>query len=48
MAGWRSCRASEVDHQQHLKGAHVQRLLARLADILAEPPKIVSYEVIDE
>ena len=40
--------ASDADHQRHLKGAHVQRLMARLADILAEPPRIVSYEVIDE
>lgn len=40
--------ASESDHQGHLKGAHVQQLMSRLADILAEPPKIVSYEVVDE
>ena len=40
--------ASEDDHQRHLKGAHVQRLIGRMSAILAEPPRIVSYEVIDE
>jgi quinol monooxygenase YgiN len=39
--------ASNADHQRHLQGAHVQKLMGRLADILAEPPSIVSYEVID-
>ena len=40
--------ASEADHQLHLKGAHVQRLMARMADILAAPPEIVAYAAIDE
>jgi quinol monooxygenase YgiN len=40
--------ASAEDHQRHLKGAHVQRLMGRMADILAEPPRIVSYELLDE
>ena len=40
--------ASEADHQKHLQGAHVQRLMQRMADILAEPPSIVTYEVLDE
>lgn len=40
--------ASEAEHQQHLKGAHVQQLMSRLADILAGQPSIVSYEAIDE
>ena len=40
--------ASEADHQEHLKGAHVQTLLQRIAEILAEAPTIVSYDVIDE
>lgn len=40
--------ASAADHQQHLKGAHVQTLMGRMADVLAEPPNIVAYEVIDE
>ena len=40
--------ASEDAHQQHLKGAHVQRLMSRMGDIIAGPPSIVAYEVIDE
>jgi quinol monooxygenase YgiN len=40
--------ASEEAHQQHLQGAHVRQLMARMADILAAPPTIVSYEAIDE
>jgi quinol monooxygenase YgiN len=40
--------ASEEAHQQHLAGAHVQKLMARMADILAVPPSIVSYQAIDE
>jgi quinol monooxygenase YgiN len=40
--------ASEADHQKHLQGAHVQRLMQRMGDILAEPPNIVAYEVVDE
>lgn len=40
--------ASEADHQRHLEGAHVQQLMSRMADILAEPPRIASYEVVDE
>jgi quinol monooxygenase YgiN len=39
--------ASEEAHQQHLKGAHVQKLMARMAGVLAGPPTIVSYEVLD-
>jgi len=38
---------SEEAHQQHLKGAHVQKLMARMAGILACPPAIVSYKVLD-
>jgi quinol monooxygenase YgiN len=40
--------ASEADHQKHLQGAHIQRLMSRMANILAAPPSIVSYEAIDE
>jgi quinol monooxygenase YgiN len=39
--------ASAADHQRHLQGAHVQKLMSRMADILAGPADIVSYEVID-
>ena len=40
--------ASEAEHQKHLQGAHIQRLMARMGGILAGPPVIVSYQVIDE
>jgi len=40
--------ASEVEHQQHLKGVHVQQLMSRMAEIIAGPPSIISYEAIDE
>ena len=40
--------ASKEDHARHLRGAHVQKLMAAMADILAEPPNITTYEVLDE
>jgi quinol monooxygenase YgiN len=40
--------ASEADHQKHLQGAHVQRLMGKMMDILAEPPNIVAYELLNE
>jgi quinol monooxygenase YgiN len=40
--------ASAADHERHLKGAHVQKLMGRMADILAGPPNIVAYQIIDE
>jgi len=40
--------ASEKDHDKHLQGAHVRKLMAAMADVLAEPPQIVSYEILDE
>jgi quinol monooxygenase YgiN len=40
--------ASEADHDKHLQGAHVQRLMGRMGPILAEAPSIVAYEVLDE
>lgn len=39
--------ATPADHQRHLSGAHVQRLMQAMTGILAEPPNIVSYEVLD-
>jgi quinol monooxygenase YgiN len=39
---------SAAAHQQHLKGVHVATLMGRMADILAEPPNIISYEALDE
>jgi quinol monooxygenase YgiN len=40
--------ASEDDHQRHLKGAHIRKLMSAMGDILAEPPDIVAYQVLDE
>ena len=40
--------ASREDHQRHLQGAHVQKLMSAMADSLAEPPQISSYEIVDE
>ena len=40
--------ASEADHQRHLRGAHVEKLMRRMADILAEPPRIIAFDVLDE
>jgi quinol monooxygenase YgiN len=39
--------SSEADHAKHLQGAHVQKLMGLMMDILAEPPNIVAYELID-
>ncbi len=40
--------ASAEDHDRHLAGTHFQRLASRMADLIAEPPHIVTYSVIDE
>jgi quinol monooxygenase YgiN len=40
--------ASEKEHEQHLRGNHVQILMSKMNEILSEPPKILSYKVIDE
>jgi quinol monooxygenase YgiN len=40
--------ASAADHDRHLAGAHFQRLASRMADLIAEPPRILTYTVIDE
>jgi len=40
--------ASEADHERHLKGPHVERLMTRMADILATPPDILAFTAIDE
>jgi quinol monooxygenase YgiN len=39
---------SDEAHERHLQGAHVQTFLSSIADILAEPPQILSYAVVDE
>jgi len=40
--------SSEADHDHHLAGPHFQRLASRMADLIAEPPRIQTYTVIDE
>jgi quinol monooxygenase YgiN len=39
--------ASMADHQRHLQGAHVQTLMSAMANVLAEPPQIVAYTILD-
>ncbi len=40
--------ASAMAHDKHLQGAHTQRLMSAMTPILAEPPQITSYEILDE
>jgi quinol monooxygenase YgiN len=40
--------ASAADHERHLAGAHFRRLASRMADLVAEPPRVVTHTVIDE
>lgn len=40
--------ASEVDHDRHLEGPHIQRLMERMGSALVAPPVIVAYAAIDE
>lgn len=40
--------ASKQDHDRHLQGTHVQKLMAAMSGILAEPPQIQSYEILEE
>ena len=40
--------ASRADHDKHLQGAHVQKLMGAMGPALAGPPDIVEYEVIEE
>jgi quinol monooxygenase YgiN len=39
---------SRESHQRHLQGAHVKQLMSAMAELLAEPPQISSYETVDE
>jgi quinol monooxygenase YgiN len=39
--------ASAADHDRHLQGAHVQRLMTQMADILAQAPSIISHDVLE-
>jgi len=40
--------ASKAEHEKHLRGTHVQKLMSAMADLLAEPPTILTYEILDE
>lgn len=40
--------ALKDDHERHLQGARVQRLMLSVSGTLAEPAQISSYEVVDE
>jgi uncharacterized protein (TIGR02246 family) len=40
--------ASKGHHDQHLQGEHVQKLMTAMGPVLAEPPSIVSYRVLEE
>jgi quinol monooxygenase YgiN len=40
--------SSNEDHARHLQGAHIQKLFAALADVLAGPPAIVSYTIVND
>lgn len=40
--------ASQEHHARHLQGAHVQTLMSAMSDLVAEPPKISLYEVVNE
>jgi quinol monooxygenase YgiN len=39
---------SREDHERHLQGPHVQKLMSAMAELLAEPPRISSYEILNE
>jgi quinol monooxygenase YgiN len=41
-------RGRREDHQRHLQGGHVQKLMSAMAESLVEPPQISSYEIVDE
>jgi quinol monooxygenase YgiN len=40
--------ASKEEHDRHMEGAHFQKLMVAMADIVAEPPKIAWYQIMDE
>lgn len=41
---WRS----KADHDRHLQGPHFQKLAAAMNEIIAGPPQILRYDIIDE
>ena len=40
--------SSEEDHDKHLQGDHVKALFAAMADVLAGPPSIATYNILEE
>ena len=40
--------SSEADHNKHLQGDHMKKLFGALADVLAAPPVIATYNIINE
>jgi len=40
--------STEEDHNKHLQGDHVKKLFAAMADVLAGPPEIVTYHILEE
>ncbi|HTG02216.1 MAG TPA: putative quinol monooxygenase [Nitrospirota bacterium] len=40
--------ASKKDHDRHLQGPHVQKLMSAMTPLLAGPPDIEVYELLDE
>jgi quinol monooxygenase YgiN len=40
--------ASKVDHERHHQGAHVATLMAAMGPVLAGPPSITVFEIMDE
>jgi quinol monooxygenase YgiN len=39
---------TKADHDRHLQGPHFQKLAAAMGNIVADPPRIVWHEIIDE
>jgi quinol monooxygenase YgiN len=39
---------SKADHERHLQGSHFKKLATAMADIIAGPPQILWYEIVDE
>jgi quinol monooxygenase YgiN len=40
--------ASEADHDKHLQGDHVKALFVAMGDVLAAPPVIATYTIVNE
>jgi len=40
--------SSEGDHNKHLQGDHVKKLFTAMADVLAGPPTINTYSILND